>query len=122
MKTLTLLAVLASGIVSGQITYDCLYEETKPSLKLQVKKVNGNPVSVKYKGQKESIPLKYYERQFYSGGEGTTYKEIYKGKEIGEYRFTFIRGRDVVYYENYVKNREYAFVHSFLDRKSPCFK
>lgn len=38
MKTLTLLVVLASGIVSGQITYDCLYEMEFSKIKLQVKK------------------------------------------------------------------------------------
>lgn len=115
MKTLTLLAVLASGIVSGQITYDCLYEMELSKIKLQVKKVNGNPISVKYKGQKESMSLQMVSED--------TYNEIYQGKVNGKYEFIFLRYLgNVAYYTNYKTGKKFDFSYSSENKKSPCFK
>lgn len=88
---------------SAQTFYKCFDAEAGSTMKITVKYVNETAVSVKYKGQKQAIPLNFVKQivNYDNADSGITsvYNEKYNGKITGKYLLTRSGNYDYVEYQ-----------------------
>ena len=93
---------------------------------------DGKALKVKYKGQKESMALSYLREDFDKGETYPTietyYKEMYKGKENGEYKLTHSGNWDYAVYTRSKDGKKFNFtidheltIENDEYRNTPCF-
>ncbi|WP_420574946.1 hypothetical protein [Kordia sp.] len=114
--------------------YICYKNDDKPSMQLSIAfDSEGNAKFVKYKGQKDSIPLQNIKEDFQSDGAYPTitqfYNEIYNGKKNGTYELTHSGNWD---YAKYTREKDGEIFKFTIDhemtvtgngyRNRPCFE
>jgi hypothetical protein len=113
--------------------YICYTNDDKSSMELSVAfNDEGNALFVKYKGQKDSIPLQNVKEYFEEGGAYPTitqfYDEIYDGNKNGSYELTHSGNWDYAVYRNLKNDTVFKFtidheatIVNGEYRKTPCF-
>lgn len=102
IKLITILFTLFFGTITySQKTYRCFECDDNAKLKISVEyNINEKPISVKYRGQKQSIGLAPIKRgnKNYQSNAVESYNEILDGKIIGKYVFTHSGNWDYIVY------------------------
>lgn len=113
--------------------YICYTNDDKPSMQLSIAfNDDGNALFVKYKGQKDSIPLKNVKEDFQDGGAYPTitqfYDEMYDGKKNGTYELTHSGNWDYATYRSLESDKVFKFtidheatIAGGAYRKTSCF-
>lgn len=113
--------------------YICYKNDDKPSMQISIAfDVESNALFVKYKGQKDSIPLQNIKEDFQDSGAYPTitqfYDEIYNGEKNGTYELTHSGNWDYATYRNLKSDKVYKFtidhdmsVTGDSYRTTPCF-
>lgn len=143
MKRLTLflwlLATVSTYSLRAQSKYACFQNDARPGLQISIGfNGKGKAISVKYKGQRDSIPLTFISRTKEKGPDGgipayywsETYQERFKGKVTGTYIFTNAGTYQLdVTYTRKKDNKDFYFAiieGTFTEndvpfRSTPCF-
>lgn len=114
--------------MSAQTVYKCYESDGAEALGIMAKSVNGTIVSVKYKGKKQAIPVRYAEQQTEDADLKELYLERYNGKITGRYTFINTPSNETLQYE---RTKDGKFYYFSLDsdatyrngayRKTPCW-
>ncbi len=126
-KIFLLFAVLGVSLASAQTVYKCFQSDDNPKLALMAKSVNGTIVSVKYKGQKQAIPLTNGHQKAADIDLNELYLEKYNGKITGRYTFTNTPNDETLQYERMKDGKFYYFTlspSSYVNnafRRTPCW-
>jgi len=106
----------------------CFTENENSKLKLSIAYEKGKAVYVKYKGQDESMRLKYVKETYQGRNTMTTYSEQYRGKVNGTYVITHSGNWDYVTYIRKRDNKKFEFTidheSSIVNeeyRRTPCY-
>lgn len=129
MKKLLLSAAIMAGAgLSAQTVYKCYESDNGDALGIMAKSVNGTIVSVKYRGKKQAIPVRYAEQQTEDADLKELYLERYNGKITGRYTFINTPNNETLQYE---RTKDGKFYYFTLDagatyrngayRKTPCW-
>lgn len=119
------------GMTSAQTFYKCFDSDAGSKMKITVKYVNETAVSVKYKGQKQAIPLNFVKqiinKDDSDSGLTSLYNEKYNGKITGKYLITHSGNYDYVEYQrkdgevfNFTLNQNLSLINNTY-RKTPCY-
>lgn len=120
-------AMLGVSYASAQTVYKCFQSDTNTKLAVMAKSVNGTIVSVKYKGQKQAIPLTNGHQKTADTDLNELYLEKYNGKITGRYTFTNTANDETLQYERMKDGKFFSFTLlplSYVDnsyRKTPCW-
>ncbi len=121
-----------SGDLSAFSHYICYKGEGNNKLEIMIAFENDKAVSVRYKGQTESISLQFEKEEYHEGGAYPTiieyYKELSGGKVNGTYKLTHAGNWDYAEYKrgkdgkvfNFVIDHETTIVGDTYS-KTPCF-
>lgn len=133
MKKLLFISVftLIAGSANAQTFYKCFDSDSGGKMKITVKYVNETAVSVKYKGQKQAIPLNFVKqivnKEDSDSGLTSLYNEKYNGKVTGKYLITHSGNYDYVEYHrqagevfNFTLNQDLSLVNNSY-RKTACY-
>ena len=109
--------------------YICYTSDTNTSQKMWIGFNNADKATeIRYKGQSESIALKFVSSAYIEGGTQPTiidyYDEIYKGKRNGRYQLTKSGNWYYVAYKRAKDDKEFNFTidHTVNNRTAtPCF-
>ncbi|WP_298426808.1 hypothetical protein [uncultured Kordia sp.] len=113
--------------------YICYKNDEKSSMQISIAfDIDANALYVKYKGQKDSIPLQNIKEDYQDSGAYPTitqfYDELYEGKKNGTYELTHSGNWDYATYRNLKSDKVYKFTidHDMTVtgngyRTTPCF-
>ncbi|MDO6676917.1 hypothetical protein MK851_15545 [Tenacibaculum sp. 1B UA] len=109
--------------------YICYTSDNNNSKKIWIGFNDSNrAIEIRYKGQSESIPLKFIKNEYIEGGTSPTiidyYNEIYNGKINGVYKLTKSGNWYYVSYKREKDDKEFNFTidHTVENLSStPCF-
>lgn len=129
ITTISLLSI--SSIAQEAKYWVCFTNDNNENLQLSVCFAGSHAVSVKYKGQTETIPLEFIKEEMPKGGSCqnviTTYKEVYQGKVSGTYVYTHCGNWDYIKYIRAKDKKVFNFTinHELTGKASesstPCF-
>lgn len=127
-KFLLLSAFVGFTFASAQTVYKCYQSDNNTKLAIMAKSVDGTVVSVKYRGQKQAIPVRYSEQRTEDSDLKELYLERYNGKITGRYTFVNTANDETLQYER-MKDGKFFYFTLLSDltyrnnsyRTTPCW-